>query len=227
MTTDEAAKFRTSWCTKRYDHDHDLCGFAHTQVNGGWLRRNPAVHPYRDEMCPAVTTIGGGQNVFVVNACPRGETCEFAHSVEEIIYHPRRYKMNACSSMGRPSGCHLGDVCPSFHPIDSYRFPKKADSRASRHPRHSHQASGSKGAPTPPSASPILYASPAPLSSFEKQLLVPGLQNLFRRQCSVLRAHIHRRGCTCNYSYFGDDTGINAEATRRVKSTRGLPSLVV
>lgn len=227
MTTDEAAKFRTSWCTKRYDHDHDLCGFAHTQVNGGWLRRNPAVHPYRDEMCPAVTTIGGGQNVFVVNACPRGEKCEFAHSVEEIIYHPRRYKMNACSSMGRPSGCHLGDVCPSFHPIDTYRFPKKADSRASRHPRHSHQASGSKGAPAPPSASPILYASPAPLSSFEKQLLVPGLQNLFRRQCSVLRAHIHRRGCTCNYSYFGDDTGINAEVTRRVKSSRGLPSLVV
>jgi hypothetical protein len=39
---------------------------------------------------------------------------------------------------------------------------------------------------------------------------MPGLQSLFRRQCSVVRAHLRSSGykCNCNYSYFGDDTGI-------------------
>jgi len=238
MTTYEAGKFRTSWCTKRYDHDRDLCGFAHIDVNGGWLRRNPSVHRYKDEMCPSVTTISEkqiGPGSFVLNECPDGVNCTYAHSQEEIMYHPHRYKMSACPSSGRSGGCNLGDVCPSFHPADSYRFPKKSDGRSSRHSKHPHHSSGGGGSKVsssnpPPAGSPLLLASPAPLSSFEEHLQQPGLQNLFRRQCSVVRAHLRKSGTTCYYSYFGDDAGsIDAADVQKkrvitTKPFRGLPT---
>jgi hypothetical protein len=54
MTHSELAKFRTSWCSKCYDHYHDLCGFAHVEVNGGWLRRNMRHHDYKMEMCQQI-----------------------------------------------------------------------------------------------------------------------------------------------------------------------------
>jgi hypothetical protein len=227
MTPDEAGKFRTTWCTKRYDHDHELCGFAHAEVNNGWLRRNPTLYQYRDEMCPAILNITDkhGQRVFVLNECPHGLNCEYAHSMEEITYHPRRYKMKPCPASGRPGGCALGEVCPSFHPIDSYRFPKKSDGRASRHSRHPHTGGGAKGQSLPPAGSPILFASPAPVSSYEEHLGLPGLKNLFRRHCSVVRAHLRRSGCTCHYSCFGDDAllSVDSQVRQRV-SSHGLPS---
>jgi hypothetical protein len=96
MTMNELSKFRTTWCAKRYDHDHELCGFAHIEVNGGWLRRNPTEHNYKDEICPHVSRVSAGQRgnskVYMINECPHGVSCEFAHSPEEVVYHPRRYK---------------------------------------------------------------------------------------------------------------------------------------
>jgi hypothetical protein len=212
MSTEEAGKFRTSWCTKRYDHDHELCGFAHSDVNNGWLRRNPAVSQYKDEMCPFVTTINDkhtGQCLFVLNECARGANCEHAHSTEEILYHPRRYKMRTCHLAGRSGGCNLCDVCPHFHPLETYRFPKKSDGRASRHSRYSHQTSGCKGTSATPAGAPLILASPAPVSSFEEHFLLPGLRSLYRRQCAVVRSHVRNRGSTCHYSYFGDDDGVS------------------
>jgi hypothetical protein len=215
MTPDEAGKFRTTWCTKRYDHDHELCGFAHAEVNSGWLRRNPTIYQYKDEMCPFVTTVNDkqtGQSLFVINECPLGVSCELAHSSEEMTYHPRRYKMRACPSAGRPGGCNLCDVCPHFHPIDTYRFPRKADGRSTRHSKYSHQVGGAKGAPASPCGAPIVFSSPAPLSSFEEHLLMPGLRNLYRRQSAVVRARMRSRGSTCHYSYFGDNDGVSDSA---------------
>jgi len=215
LTPEEVGKFRTTWCTKRYDHDHELCGFAHAEINGGWLRRNPAILPYSDEMCPSVTFLEDKQTPaqsIIIHECGRGMKCEFAHSREELAYHPRRYKMTTCQAVGRAAGCHLGDVCPSFHPADSYRFPKKVDSRSSRHNRHAPQSGGGKGShDSTPSGPAILFASPAPMSSFEQHLLLPGVQNLFRRNCSVSRAHLRHGGCTCFYSPFGDDDGVGVD----------------
>jgi len=221
LTRDEVGALRTSWCCKRYDHDHELCGFAHSKVNGGWLRRDPSLYRYKDIMCQHVTSspapgargAGPSKNIIVLNECPYGVNCDCAHSSEEIVYHPNRYKQRPCSSLGRPGGCHLGDVCPSFHPAESYRFPKKSDGRSPRHSRQAQQNTNGKESSSPPSVipegSPIVYASPAPISSFERHLLTPGLQSLFRRRCSVTRASI-RGGATCEYHYscFGDDAGI-------------------
>lgn len=220
LTREEVGAIRTTWCCKRYDHDHELCGFAHSQVNGGWLRRDPSVCRYQDIMCQYVSSTmvpssrgGSSKNVVVINECPYGVNCEFAHSVEEIVYHPNRYKQRPCSSLGRPGGCSLGDVCPFFHPADSYRFPKKADGRSPRHSRQAHHSGSAKTSAANlsliPPGSPILYASPAPISSFERHLLTPGLQSLYRRNCSVFRATL-RGGANydCVYSCFGDDAGL-------------------
>jgi hypothetical protein len=228
MTPEEAGKFRTTWCAKRYDHDHEFCGMAHVEVNGGWLRRDPNVHWYKDEFCPSVVKIQdkSGRS-FIINECPNGVNCKFAHSHEEMIYHPHRYKSKPCTSILRTGLCRFGDICPNHHPSDSARpSGKKGDGRppGARHGRSSGQANSSgKNNATLPTGSPILYASPAPVSSFEKHLLMPGLQSLFRRQCTVVRAYARNPKCRCCYSYFGDDAGIDVEAAKRSNSTRGLP----
>jgi hypothetical protein len=218
MCQEEVGKFRSTWCTKRYDHDHDLCGFAHVEVNGGWLRRNPMVHLYQDKMCQFVSTAGDqvvSPGYFFVNECPEGVGCECAHSMEEIMYHPNRYKSKVCTALvSRAGGCQLGDVCPNLHPPDSNRPVKKqSESRQhlSRHSRKQEQSSANvKNAALNPTGSPVVYASPAPFSSFERQLSMPGLQNLYRRQSSVVRAYVRNAGkCRCMYSCFGDDWGIN------------------
>lgn len=223
MSREEAAKFRTTWCTKRYEHNHDLCGFSHVEVNGGWLRRNPVLQPYKDEMCPYVVAVRdkqvGGQPFFL-NECPEGVLCNQAHSIEEILYHPNQYKTKVCTSLySRSGGCRLGDVCPHVHPPETTRPLKKSEGRSHGHGHRRKNskdanAAGSTSGTKPltvatPTGAPVVYASPAPFSSFEHQLGMPGLRNLFRRHSAVIRAHVRSSGkCTSSYSPFGDDWGI-------------------
>jgi len=232
MSREEAAKFRTSWCTKRYEHNHDLCGFAHAEVSGGWLRRNPTLYPYKDEMCPHVAPVTDKQvspHPFFLNECPKGVMCEHAHSTEEMLYHQNRYKTTVCRSLySRSGGCRLGDVCPHLHPPESTRPLKKSEGRSQGHRRKNskdanapgqsgglHGGNKSPTASAPPSA-PVVYASPAPLSSFEQQLLLPGLRNLYRRHSAVVRAHVRSSGkCTASYRPYGDDWGISINTTSR------------
>mmetsp|Transcript_681 Transcript_681/g.976 ORF Transcript_681/g.976 Transcript_681/m.976 type:complete len:1208 (+) Transcript_681:145-3768(+) len=102
LSSKDLARFRTTWCAKRYEHDKCLCGFAHVDINGGWLRRNPTVHSYKDKMCPFVTTIkdsrfvGGGPRYYVINECSTGIDCDYAHSKEEVDYHHLQYKREVC-----------------------------------------------------------------------------------------------------------------------------------
>ena len=223
LTSEEAGVFRTSWCSKRYDHDHELCGFGHVEVNGGWLRRNPLTQSYSDEICQFISTVPITSNELsstkyvTINECPHGLKCSYAHSNEEIKYHPRRYKQRACNSMVRASGCLLGDVCPSFHPIETYRFPKKADSRSARYARQGQTQMISNvdkgnvantsytGALQIPVGSPVIYTSPAPFSSYEQHLLLPGLQSLYRRQGAFVRANLRKQSTvTMHYNCFDD-----------------------
>jgi len=174
MSKAEVSKFRTSWCGKRYDHNPLWCAFAHSNVNGGWLRRDPAIFSYEDMMCPHIRsvrgrgTIGVGEesrvdgsidvifrmrdeksdtvddnkstfvplpalNGCTFNACPHGVKCSFAHSEEEILYHPKRYKkmiggfcpfsQEYVSGSNAPIHCcHLRDVCPHLHCKDQQQI---------------------------------------------------------------------------------------------------------
>eukprot|EP00934_Nitzschia_sp_Nitz4_P003195 Nitzschia sp. Nitz4//scaffold96_size78090//40680//43586//NITZ4_005496-RA/size78090-processed-gene-0.54-mRNA-1//-1//CDS//3329560579//3185//frame0 len=211
MSEDEAAKFRTSWCAKRYEHDHELCGFAHVEINGGWLRRNPSKYLYNPDLCQFISKVADG-NVspfpFVVNECPQGLQCGRAHSVEEIMYHPQRYKRNICGLI-RSGSCALGDVCPSIHPAESLRVGKKSEGRpfapSRYHKKNDAVVAGGKGFAGPPASSPMIYASPAPMSSFDRHLGMPGLQSLFRRHSAVVRDHMRTSGKHMTvYKCFGD-----------------------
>ena len=234
MDGKELAVFRTTWCAKRYDHDHDLCGFAHVEINGGWLRRNPRVHQYRAELCPNMVSIRDSQTgltKLTINQCPNGDKCPMAHSSEELIYHASSYKKNICKISGHAQGCCLGDVCPNLHPHDSKHTIKgHGNDFQSSHQRHSavrhhhnahgHGATGGRTTnKVPPSGAPTLYVSPAPLSAFEKQLQMPGLQNLFRRHSAVLFAKLKVPSQTCRYSNFGDDNGIVEEGRESTNQT--------
>jgi len=233
MNKNELSKFRTTWCCKRYEHDHTLCRFAHDDINTGWLRRNPTVHKYSDKLCPDVNVINSPNSALngcYVNACKHGVTCKFAHSQEEVDYHPTHYKGSVCESAKNSfHSCQLRDICPRSHP------ESRSPSSASRHHHaknlrnyggkrnnemsrskggHSSNAKNSPSASTAsisgsdviPSPSPILYHKPAPMSEFEHTLLFPGLQSLYRRNCAMHYAHhIGKKETLNKYSYFGDD----------------------
>lgn len=219
MSPGEVGKFRSTWCTKRYDHDHDLCGFAHIEVNGGWLRRNPVIHSYKNVLCKFISTAGDkmiSPGQFYLNECPKGVTCGYAHSVEEIMYHPLNYKTKVCTSpYSRSGGCRFGDVCSNVHPPDINRPFKKISNGSSpignRGKKHLDQGkSNTKYWTAAPSGSPVVYASPAPFSRYERQLVMPGLQNLYRRQSEVVRAYVRSsENCQCSYSLFGDNWAIS------------------
>jgi len=255
MTSSELSRFRTTWCSKRYDHDPALCFFAHVEINQGWLRRDPRVCRYTPQMCPhikgvplAATTApgskfkGGGSSgqsstKCFFNVCPHGVHCTYAHSKEEIEYHPDQYKKRICdvasvttppSGRGSQPSCPLRDICPHFHPHDQQ--PTHAPQLKQHYPRHANQrrgdspgrggkrhvvasAGGGGGAGTDqqPSGAPMLYVSPAPKSDFEASLMLPGLRDIFRRHSSTLYAlHCGVPLSSCTYSNFGDDWGLPA-----------------
>ena len=207
MSTVELCRFRSSWCAKRYDHDPKLCAFGHVDVNRGWLRRDPSEHDYDDIMCPHVV-LSSRLDGYVINACPEGGYCKFAHSKEECLYHPRRYKTLRCEA--GPTCCSLKEICPNVHikcsqsrisasENEEAQITSKAAQRPSTSsPRHPSQ----HNAPVP--SAPMLYIFPSPESDFEKNiLLLPGLKDLFRRRSTVLFADCQGQHQT-RYTIFND-----------------------
>lgn len=205
MNMNELNKFRTTWCCKRYDHDHSMCRFAHVEVNRGWLRRDPSLYNYEDKMCPHVTIIDAPSselNGCYINSCPHGVNCKYAHSQEEIDYHPRRYKSNICeSSKSGYHNCTSGDICPRSHPSIP-RSPSNAKSGRSNYLKRSGYVDGkaksgnsanAKNDETPsvaaenciPAGAPIIYHKQAPSSEFENTFMFPGLKSLYRQNCAV------------------------------------------
>ena len=225
MCSNEICKFRTSWCCKRYDHDTRLCKFAHVGENKGWLRRDPNVYSYSDKLCPYTTVIKSDDPSFDpslngchVNGCKDGLLCKFAHSQEEVDYHPKRYKTKLCeaakaNSYSRP--CTLLDICPLSHPSypghhqrSGRRRNNSFSSRKGGDVKHNSQpdGDGSDKYHAPPGA-PMLYLSPAPMSDFEKSFQFPGLQSLFRRNSTVHYANCLGKDGT-KFCLFGDTCGL-------------------
>lgn len=230
MNNNELNKFRTTWCCKRYDHDHSLCRFAHIEVNKGWLRRDPSLFKYGDQICPHTTVIKSSSSALKgchLNTCPDGVNCKYAHSEEEIEYHPRRYKSAICSATkpGQMSCyCHLRDICPKSHP-ENPRSPthsrslrvnhgKRSNDTATRGKCGQHGNMKQNGGSNATSSvddfatipAPIIFHKPAPTSEFEKTLLFPGLQSLYRRNCAMVYADfLGKKEAMQKYSNFGDN----------------------
>jgi len=212
------SKLRTSWCAKRYDHDHAFCAFAHVDTNRGWLRRDPFVHSYTPMMCPYIKPLPGAKDCFV-NMCPLGVECNHSHSKEEILYHPESYKKQPCRMP--PGSCPLGDICPNTHAElpSPHQQPHGYSRQGKRHhhdhsPYHRSSHAGPKrrvsttsghttGFGKLPDGSPMLYIDPAPLSEFEKTLLLPGLQAMFRDHSSSIFYSTMNKISPYEYGPFG------------------------
>ncbi len=241
MNSNELSKFRNTWCCKRYDHDEGLCRFAHVSVNKGWLRRDPTKYQYCEKMCPHVAVIksseGGILNGVHINACKHGMNCKFAHSQEEVDYHPKRYKSKVCElAKGASRCCHLQDICPHSHPNhpghhhrpcrhghgSSKRHESSTNPRSKGGHSHSHSHSGGGGhshsSSSPrreegtnakiPDGAPVLFLNPAPTSEFEKSLQFAGLRDLYRRNCTMHYAHYLRLQGTTEYTMFDNNCGL-------------------
>lgn len=236
MSIAELNEFRTSWCSKRYDHDAKLCGFAHADVNNGWLRRDPSEHAYSATLCPNVSLVSAGKNntnaAYLVNCCPKGLQCECSHSQEELEYLEGSYKRQLCPSLNTRSGtsglCGLKEVCPHMHPSRNGSAHKSGQFRPapfvgtskSGRPATTGRGPTPGGLPQIPVGSPMIYIAPAPESQFDRYLMLPGLQSLFRRNNSVIYASC--LGATQNdshYSLFGDDRGLLFHNSKYEKST--------
>jgi hypothetical protein len=223
MSNNELGKFRTTWCCKRYDHDHTLCRFAHVDTNEGWLRRNPFIYKYSEKKCPHVTFLQASTtfpNGCHLNTCSEGQQCEYAHSQEEIDYHPRRYKSTTCTeSKFSHFNCKLRDICPMSH-LDHPSTPvhlkpartygkRKNDSPRGKGGHTVKHSSPNANKPTESKAThmaaPIIYHKPAPPSEFEKTLLFPGLQSLYRRNCAMFYAQFLGKETPQKYSIFADN----------------------
>eukprot|EP00927_Polykrikos_kofoidii_P055345 TRINITY_DN49615_c0_g1_i1.p1 TRINITY_DN49615_c0_g1~~TRINITY_DN49615_c0_g1_i1.p1 ORF type:complete len:357 (+),score=42.39 TRINITY_DN49615_c0_g1_i1:67-1137(+) len=115
------------------------CQFAH---NLQWPRRPHRGHQYSPELCPHVKASGMAAHpgdARVDNPCPAGQKCPFAHSKEEVLYHPHLLKTCLCeehasrqgaSSRGRrKKHCHR-HYCPFAHGAKELRAsPLSADVR--------------------------------------------------------------------------------------------------
>ena len=161
MNFTELSMFRTTWCCKRYEHDPNMCIFAHVDVNKGWLRRNPQVFCYSDQMCPSVTIVHNEKSMLngcYLNACKDGRLCKLAHSQEEIDYHPNHYKCRPCNPTvtggtttsqhqhtHHPHVCQLLDICPNSHPENRFSTPKSSSHHHSNVNKRHHDSSSSRG----------------------------------------------------------------------------------
>jgi len=103
--------FKVLPCSKRYCHDWTFCPFAHPGEKA--KRRDPRVYNYNGIACPEMK-----KNM----ACPRGDTCPYAHNVFEYWLHPSRYRTQLCND---GANCKR-KVCFFAHTLEELRVPCKS-----------------------------------------------------------------------------------------------------
>lgn len=75
---------------------HSQCQYSHDPE---WPRRPPNKHHYTPVLCPHAQNIvlsGGGNEVYSTSLCPAGLSCNFAHTKDEVLYHPQVFKTSLC-----------------------------------------------------------------------------------------------------------------------------------
>jgi len=129
--------FRTKPC-QRLARDgvcgwRSQCQFSHTLE---WPRRQPRRYNYSCELCPnVVVTEGPDGTERLENNCTAGLRCPWAHSKEEVLFHPHIFKTTLCEEHTSNTGtdknqrqtrnakknrCHRY-YCPFAHGVDELR----------------------------------------------------------------------------------------------------------
>eukprot|EP00923_Selenidium_pygospionis_P019696 GHVN01034354.1.p1 GENE.GHVN01034354.1~~GHVN01034354.1.p1 ORF type:complete len:608 (-),score=116.38 GHVN01034354.1:185-2008(-) len=125
LSEDDLHRFRTKPCRrekqKGCEFGRNRCQYSH---NDYWPRRCPfyltdrSALRYLPYTCPQIKL--GDNDLIVHNACDRGGHCPFAHSWEEVLYHPLFYKTSICKLF------HQGECecyyCPYVHGLAEHRL---------------------------------------------------------------------------------------------------------
>lgn len=136
--------FRTKPC-QRLARDgvcgwRSQCQFSHDPT---WPRRQPRRYNYSPELCPNIRVVedalGGTERI--ENNCTAGQRCPWAHSKEEVLFHPHIFKTTLCEEHTNNTGskektrnakknrCHRY-YCPFAHGSDELRTsPLTAEQR--------------------------------------------------------------------------------------------------
>ncbi|GBE60432.1 zinc CCCH type domain-containing protein [Babesia ovata] len=128
LSEEDLERFRTKVCSMaasmRCDFGVERCNYSH---NVYWARRCPfylrdsTILRYIPAICPDVE-LGPGTTI-LKNTCPRGNNCAFAHSLEEMHYHPLVYKTEICDDY-REGSCRTY-YCHKVHGLAEYRIPRE------------------------------------------------------------------------------------------------------
>ena len=87
-------------CSKIEFCQNYLCLYYHSQCE---RRRIYKYRQYSPVMCAQAAH------------CPKGDTCEDSHTVNEILYHPQVYRSNACPYLRLQNHCIYGAICSFSH----------------------------------------------------------------------------------------------------------------
>jgi len=128
--------FRTKPC-QRLARDgvcgwRSQCQFSHSPE---WPRRQPRRYNYSPELCPHIRVVKAHDGTEqIVNSCSAGLRCPWAHSKEEVLFHPHVFKTALCeehtNNVGNNQGknrnakknrCHRY-YCPFAHGSDELRI---------------------------------------------------------------------------------------------------------
>ncbi|SBS99172.1 zinc finger protein, putative [Plasmodium malariae] len=125
LSEEDLSRFRTKQCKRLLNggcnFGLDRCQYSHNEF---WNRRCPfylsdsSFIRYITVMCPDVETKSDGS---INSLCLRGGECPFAHSSEEILYHPLYYKTKRCEDYKKGS-CNTY-YCPFIHGLAETRVP--------------------------------------------------------------------------------------------------------
>jgi len=109
------------------------CFHAHSKK---MLRRRPVLQPngkwnYWPKFCNAVSSNGGFEGFSAPAAipCKFGESCQFAHVINEITFHPLVFKTTKCNArVGKDGYCiEKGRFCTKAHEHEALRNPNNLD----------------------------------------------------------------------------------------------------
>lgn len=124
--------FRTRPCTRfqRFGHCEwkSQCQFSHCL---DWPRRSSARQSYSAELCKTISMSNGDNENRKTGRCSKEGSCSFAHSKEEVLYHPHLFKTILCEEFestsdkgsgvkGKQVRCHRY-YCPFAHGPEELR----------------------------------------------------------------------------------------------------------
>uniref|UniRef100_A0A0G4FM38 C3H1-type domain-containing protein n=1 Tax=Chromera velia CCMP2878 TaxID=1169474 RepID=A0A0G4FM38_9ALVE len=110
LSSFDLSLFRTEVCRNASSNDgcsmEDRCLQSHISQKS--MRRRPPSVGYSPALCAEI--VKGWRKGTASSRCPNGAACRYAHTLEEVWYHPELYKQVTCPNFPCAQG-----LCPFLH----------------------------------------------------------------------------------------------------------------